>query len=126
MDAGRSLPLRPPSAALSAEAMAAFEEGTSLVLSRWTALQMAVENKWGGHDSHQKADQLASSLVSWFGQSNAPHYIDELEETLNDYMVLSFRTEIEDDSIGEVAEQLMIMHEDCVQGNYEAIKNMRH
>jgi hypothetical protein len=51
---------------LSAEAAAALGEGISLVFGRWTALQMAVENQWGGCDSRAKADQLAASILSWF------------------------------------------------------------
>jgi hypothetical protein len=51
---------------LSPEAAAALGEGISLVFGRWTALQMAVENQWGGRDSRAKADQLAASILSWF------------------------------------------------------------
>lgn len=54
---------------LTAEAMPIFREGVYLVLSRWSALRMAVENEWGGRDSHYKADQLASDIISWFTQS---------------------------------------------------------
>ena len=43
---------------LSPQAAAALQEGIGLVFGRWTALQMAVENKWGGPDSRAKADQL--------------------------------------------------------------------
>ncbi|VAH14594.1 unnamed protein product [Triticum turgidum subsp. durum] len=51
---------------LSPQAAAALQEGIGLVFGRWTALQMAVENKWGGPDSRAKADQLAASILSWF------------------------------------------------------------
>uniref|UniRef100_A0A452Y0R6 Uncharacterized protein n=1 Tax=Aegilops tauschii subsp. strangulata TaxID=200361 RepID=A0A452Y0R6_AEGTS len=33
---------------LSPQANAALQEGIGLVFGRWTALQMAVENEWGG------------------------------------------------------------------------------
>ncbi|XP_042515259.1 pre-rRNA-processing protein TSR2 homolog [Macadamia integrifolia] len=36
-----------------------------------------------------------------------------------------FNAEIEDGSIEEVAEQLMIMHENCLQGNYESVEKLR-
>jgi pre-rRNA-processing protein TSR2 len=55
--------------ALSAQAAAALGEGIGLVFGRWTALQMAVENQWGGRDSRAKADQLAESILSWFANS---------------------------------------------------------
>ncbi|OAY78946.1 pre-rRNA-processing protein TSR2 homolog [Ananas comosus] len=105
---------------------AVLGEGVSLVLSRWTALQMAVENGWGGRDSRRKADDLAASILSWFAQSKDPHYIDELENMIDECMVISFNAEIEDGSVEEVAEQLMIMHEDCLKGNYESIEKLRN
>lgn len=32
------------------------------LLSRWGGLQMAVKNKWGGHDSLEKSQELAHDL----------------------------------------------------------------
>lgn len=61
-DAGPSQPLSPQSLNL-------FGEGISLVLSRWSVLQMAIENQWAGRDSLQKYNDLASSILSWFTQS---------------------------------------------------------
>ena len=54
---------------ISAEASAALGEGIGLVFGRWTALQMAVENQWGGRDSRAKADNFAASILSWFCNS---------------------------------------------------------
>lgn len=47
-----------------------LREGISLLLSRWTGLQMAVKNEWGGHDSLHKSKQLATDILSCFFQSN--------------------------------------------------------
>ena len=58
-----------PPKALSAESLPIFKEGIGLVFSRWSALQMAVENEWGGRDSRLKADQIGSDIVYWFTQS---------------------------------------------------------
>eukprot|EP01018_Ginkgo_biloba_P039794 Gb_05218 [translate_table: standard] len=114
-----------PPQALSAEAFGKFEEGVGLVLARWTALQMAVQNEWGGRSSRQKADQLGADIVSWMTQSNVPRYIDELEEMLDENMLLSFNTETEDGSLEEVAEQLMLLHEECLQGNYDTVSQLQ-
>jgi hypothetical protein len=54
---------------LSTEALGVLREGIDLVFSRWWALQMAVQNEWGGPDSSRKADQLFYDVVSWFTQS---------------------------------------------------------
>lgn len=38
----------------------------SLILSRWSGLQMAVRNQWGGQDSLSKSHQLAIDIFFWF------------------------------------------------------------
>ncbi|XP_068666914.1 uncharacterized protein [Aristolochia californica] len=124
MDSTGPPPVQPQ--ILTQDAHSLLGEGISLVLSRWTALQMAIENEWGGRDSRQKSDQLASDILSWFAQTKETHYIDDLENILDESMVLSFHTEIEDGSVEEIAERLMIMHEDCLQGNFEFIEKLRN
>ncbi|KAI3987504.1 hypothetical protein MKX01_006746 [Papaver californicum] len=114
-----------PPKALTPLSLSAFSQGISLVLSRWTALQMAIHNEWGGRDSRQKSDQLSSDILSWFTQTKEPLYIDDLEEILSDTMTLSFNVELDDGSEKELAEELMIMHEECLQENYELIQKLR-
>ncbi|KAL3728150.1 hypothetical protein ACJRO7_032841 [Eucalyptus globulus] len=48
-----------------------FSEGVALTLSRWSALQMAVDNEWGGRSSRQRADELGHDVFTWFTQSKA-------------------------------------------------------
>ncbi|XP_058093798.1 uncharacterized protein LOC131239900 [Magnolia sinica] len=109
----------------TAESLSMLSEGVWLVLSRWTALQMAVQNEWGGRDSRQKSDQLMSDIIAHFTDTKDPYYIDDLEDILENAMLLSFNTEIEDGSIEEVAEQIMSMNEECLQGNYESVEQLR-
>ncbi|KAM5546454.1 hypothetical protein ABKV19_002453 [Rosa sericea] len=113
-----------PERKLTAAAAAAFQEGVGLVLSRWSALQLAVENEWGGRDSRLKAEQLVSDIVSWVNHSTEPLYIDDLEEMLIEAMS-SLNTMIEDGSIEEVAEKIMIMHEECLDCNFKSIESLR-
>ncbi|OVA15492.1 Pre-rRNA-processing protein TSR2 [Macleaya cordata] len=54
---------------LRPESLSIFAEGISLLLSRWSGLQLAIKNEWGGRDSRQKSEQLASDLFYWFSQS---------------------------------------------------------
>ncbi|CAH2053016.1 unnamed protein product [Thlaspi arvense] len=82
------------------------------LLSRWGGLQLAVKNQWGGHDSLEKSHELAHHLFHLFSQSNAVITVEEIESFLHESLLLSFNTEIEDGSIEEVAEQLMILHEE--------------
>lgn len=54
---------------LPAEATPIMNEGIALTLTRWSALQMAVDNNWGGRNSGRKADQLIDEILSWFVHS---------------------------------------------------------
>ncbi|XP_058777807.1 uncharacterized protein LOC131652049 [Vicia villosa] len=109
---------------LQGQSVQVFNEGIGLILSRWSALRTAVENEWGGRDSHLKAQQFAADLLSWFTQSKEPLYIDDLE-TLIDEGMLSFNLEIQDGSVEEVAEELMIMHEECLDGDFSSVERLR-
>uniref|UniRef100_A0A0A9FYZ8 Pre-rRNA-processing protein TSR2 n=1 Tax=Arundo donax TaxID=35708 RepID=A0A0A9FYZ8_ARUDO len=113
-------------APISTEAAAALGEGMGLVFGRWTALQMAVENQWGGRDSRAKADQLGASILSWFCHSKGPHYYEDLVDMMYSTISESFNADFEDGSIEEVAEQLLIMHEECLQSNYSSIEKLRN
>uniref|UniRef100_A0A0E0ENB5 Pre-rRNA-processing protein TSR2 homolog n=1 Tax=Oryza meridionalis TaxID=40149 RepID=A0A0E0ENB5_9ORYZ len=112
--------------ALSAQAAAALGEGIGLVFGRWTALQMAVENQWGGRDSRAKADHLAESILSWFANSKGKHYYEDLVDMMYDTVSESFNADFEDGSVEEVAEQLLIMHEECLQCNYSSVEKLRN
>ncbi|CAA2978467.1 Hypothetical predicted protein [Olea europaea subsp. europaea] len=92
------------------------QERISKLLSQWTALQMAVQNEWGGCDSLEKSEQLAHEVLSWLFQSKELLQVEDLENLLHERLLLSFNTEIEDGSIEEVAEQLMIIREDHLHG----------
>ncbi|KAA3472213.1 pre-rRNA-processing protein TSR2-like protein [Gossypium australe] len=110
---------------LSAESAPVFQEGISLILTRWSALTAAVENEWGGRDSLGKANAICTDVFSFFTEARAePLYIDDLENLLEEGL-LSLNTLVEDGSIEEVAEKLMIMHEECSEGNYQSVEKLR-
>ncbi|XP_066395426.1 uncharacterized protein [Miscanthus floridulus] len=114
---------------LSEEGAAAMAECIGLLFGRWTALQLAVQNRWGGLDSQAKADRLASSVLSWFTRAAArgtgPLDQDELEGLLYDAMDESFNADIEDGSVEEVTKHLMIMYTCCLRQNYSYIDELR-
>ncbi|KAH0651586.1 hypothetical protein KY290_032519 [Solanum tuberosum] len=85
---------------LTAEAAAQLQEGIGLVLSRWTALQMAIENEWGGRDTGEKSNQLNVDIFSAFTQSKEKVYMDDIEEILDEFMI-SLNTEVNDGSLEE-------------------------
>ncbi|CAI0428517.1 unnamed protein product [Linum tenue] len=95
-----------------------LREGVGLILSRWRALQLAVQNQWGGHDSLQKSHQLANDVLCWFLHCKGRLHVEDLENLLHENLLLNFNTEIEDGSIEEVAEQLMVMYEEHLHKNH--------
>ncbi|KAK4253492.1 hypothetical protein QN277_010156 [Acacia crassicarpa] len=109
---------------LPADSIPNFNEGLHLVLYSWEALRYAVENGLGGPHSRQKAETLGSDILHWFTQSEEPLYIDDLESMLYEGMV-SLNLEIEDGSVEEVAMKLMILHEECLEGNFRSIEILR-
>lgn len=100
-----------------AGSLSSLQMAISSVFSRWDGLQMAIENRWGGRDSHQKSLNLASDVFSWFSQSKPPLYVEDLENLLHETLLLSFNTEIEDGSIEQVAEHLMMIYEENLVGS---------
>jgi len=86
---------------ISAEASAALGEGIGLVFGRWTALQMAVENQWGGRDSRAKADNFAASVLSWLCNSKGPHYFEDLADMMDAEISELFNADFQDNSIEE-------------------------
>ncbi|MBA0716665.1 hypothetical protein Golax_015476, partial [Gossypium laxum] len=80
---------------------------------------------WGGRDSLGKANAICTDVFSFFTEARAePLYIDDLENLLEEGL-LSLNTLVEDGSIEEVAEKLMIMHEECLEGNYQSVEKLR-
>lgn len=51
---------------LPPQARPVFEEGCALIFTRWTALQLGVQNEWGGSSSAQKANELLQDVIGWF------------------------------------------------------------
>ncbi|KAL8026305.1 hypothetical protein ABFX02_14G017900 [Erythranthe guttata] len=100
---------------------ARVEERIWKLLSKWKALEMAVENQWGGPDSILKSHKLASDVLSCLFLSKAEVKVEDLENLLHESLLLSFNTEIEDGSIDEVAEQLMNIRDEYLQGNIHII-----
>ncbi|CAM6118205.1 unnamed protein product [Calypogeia fissa] len=109
---------------LTVEGVEVFGLAIYQCLQRWTALQLAIHNEWGGSSSTLKAQQFHSNIVAFFSRAKEARYIDDLEDLLDQCMLEFFNTEIEDGSLFEVAEQIMTMHEECMLGNYENVRRM--
>ena len=88
------------------------------VFGEWTALHLAVENEWGGHDTRDKALALLQRVLDGLSGA-APVYRDELEPVLEAALLDEFNVEAEDESPRQVAELLCKMHAEALAGGVD-------
>ncbi|XP_021730705.1 pre-rRNA-processing protein TSR2 homolog [Chenopodium quinoa] len=107
---------------LTADALEQFQQGVSLVFSGWVALQDAVNGGCGGLYSREKAVSIESSVLSFFCQpkNKEPQCVFNLEDLLCDGMdsmsLMDYEVE---------CKELMIMYEECLEGDYQSIQKLR-
>ncbi|PRW61414.1 pre-rRNA-processing TSR2 isoform X1 [Chlorella sorokiniana] len=101
-----------------------FEEGAALIFTRWTALQLGVQNEWGGSKSTQKAQELLQDVIGWFYNTKDPEMCD-LQELLDEALQLDFNIQAEDDSPYQVARLLVNMHNQVAAGDFSYVEQMR-
>ncbi|CAI5472710.1 unnamed protein product [Closterium sp. Yama58-4] len=102
-----------------------FREGVRLVFARWTALQLAVENQWGGARSAEKAQHMQADLVHFCYSKRGAVYSDELEEWLDEATVKDFNMEVEDGSLREVADKVVEVFKACKDGNFTLVQQLQ-
>lgn len=113
---------------LTRESFNQLQEGLSIMFSHWREIQDAVNQGFAGPYTYQKAFNLEAKVLAFFTQPNRKVsellYIDDLEELLCEGMKsLALIPCI--DIVEEVAEKLMIMYEECLEGNYQTIQKLR-
>lgn len=54
------------SSSVHQQAFEAFKEGLESTLRQWTALELAVLNRWGGDSSEEKANEFCKQLFEMF------------------------------------------------------------
>ncbi|XP_054859874.1 pre-rRNA-processing protein TSR2 homolog isoform X2 [Eublepharis macularius] len=86
-----------------------FGRGVRAALGCWPALQIAVENGFGGACSQEKAEWMVGAVEQFF-QSNAELEPEEVDSFLAEVMNNEFDTMIEDGSLRQ-----------CRQGNAAAV-----
>ncbi|KAG5178463.1 Pre-rRNA-processing protein TSR2-domain-containing protein [Tribonema minus] len=102
------------------EAWELFKQGVGSVLRQWTALQLAVDNNWGGGNSQQKALAMEAELVEMF-RTKKQVYRDEVEDYLNAYLDDHFGTYAEDDR--RIAVVLLDMFAKCGAMDFTLVRN---
>ena len=106
------------------EHAAAFCEGLAGILNRWTALQLAILNEWGGAESAAKGAQMLEELEHWFLRRRAGKYAEDLEELLVEILGDDFCVQCEDGSPREVAKIACEMYEQVAEGNYALARDV--
>ncbi|AET02564.2 Pre-rRNA-processing protein TSR2, motif protein [Medicago truncatula] len=107
---------------LQGESLKAFNEGIDYVFNHWDALQNSIYYHRGGDNSHLKAKRLIDDVRDWFIQSNDPLHIDDLKGFINERLLVDFNLQIADGSDEHIAVELMVTHEDCLNGNFMTIE----
>ncbi|KAM6143442.1 pre-rRNA-processing protein TSR2 homolog [Erethizon dorsatum] len=105
------------------DARALFRAGVRVALEAWPALQIAVENGFGGVHSQEKAEWLGSAVEDYFIW-NADLELDEVEDFLGELMTNEFDTVVEDGSLPQVSQQLQTMFHHFQRGDGAALKEM--
>ncbi|KAG6440033.1 Pre-rRNA-processing protein TSR2 family protein [Babesia bovis T2Bo] len=107
-----------------ADAVREFREAARCVMECWTALNLAVENNWGGDNSSGKKDELINLVID-FCLSKNDLYPYEVEDLLFERMQTMFCVDIEDESEVEVAALLARLHQSCKAGDIAYAHELR-
>ncbi|XP_067880246.1 pre-rRNA-processing protein TSR2 homolog [Heterodontus francisci] len=108
-------------AALKEQARLLFAEAVRSALEAWPALQVAVENGFGGSCSQQKADWMVTAVAQYF-HDNADLDSEEVEELIADMMYNEFDTVVEDGSLSEMAQQIWTTFGLCQRGQEAEVR----
>ena len=106
------------------EHVQAFHEGLGGLLARWTALQLAITNEWGGADSSKKGDEMYEELLEWFLKRKGGKHAEDLEELLIEILGDDFSVQCEDGSPREVARIACNMYEQIATGDYALARDI--
>uniref|UniRef100_A0A096MPJ9 Pre-rRNA-processing protein TSR2 homolog n=1 Tax=Papio anubis TaxID=9555 RepID=A0A096MPJ9_PAPAN len=104
-------------------ARALFRAGVCAALEAWPALQIAVENGFGGVHSQEKAKWLGRAVEDYLTR-NADLELDEVEDFPGELLTNEFDTIVEDGSLPQVSQQLQTMFHHFQRGDGAALREM--
>jgi pre-rRNA-processing protein TSR2 len=107
---------------VAAQRQEKFDLGVWLTLSKWEALNVAVQNLWGGPDSADKRDWFAGAVSELFTDetSNTPE-TEDVEERLLQIMEDEFEVVVDDGSSTLVADRIMAIWQETGEGNFRTV-----
>ncbi|KAG8460038.1 hypothetical protein KFE25_014183 [Diacronema lutheri] len=86
------------------------------IFERWTALQLAIDNEWGGDHAGQHVGAFVDAALALVLRTERV-YFDELADMLDGVLLEQFATQAEDDSVEQIAERLLDMHNEYRSGH---------
>ncbi|KAG7276516.1 hypothetical protein CRUP_021296 [Coryphaenoides rupestris] len=98
-----------------------FIHAVTVLLSTWPALQIAVDNGFGGAYSQQKAEWMADVVQKYFYENSdlAP---TEVEDYISVLLDREFNTVADDGSLAQLSYQLCSLFSECKQGALESVR----
>lgn len=99
-------------------ALTHFRAGVTALLRTWPALHAAVQNEWGGIESHDKANDLRTNIFEYYDGSKAePMTLGSLEDQLVLYLEEEFSVVLEDESERQIAYLITRLYQECSSGD---------
>ena len=95
-----------------------FERAVRAAMNMWTALELAVHNRWGGDNSQAKGDQFIADVLDLFADTKTRTYKDDVEVLLEEVMEVDFNTVLEDGSQKELGELFCELWRQCGAGDF--------
>ncbi|KAI1315519.1 hypothetical protein EDD11_000700 [Mortierella claussenii] len=103
----------------------AFKEGVEYLFHSWTALKLAVDGEWGGHDSVEKRDWFIDTIVDYFSRNGKNVDTFDLEDILIQIMNDEFSIMLEDHSEQHIAKVLEQLFLECTHGKYDLVQTLK-
>ncbi|KAG0206184.1 hypothetical protein BGX28_002319 [Mortierella sp. GBA30] len=103
----------------------AFKEGAQYLFHSWTALKLAVDGEWGGHDSVEKRDWFVDTIVDYFSEHGKNVDTFDLEDILIQIMNDEFSILLEDKSEQHIAKVLEQLFLECTHGKYDLVQTLK-
>ncbi|SCU97706.1 LAFA_0G12816g1_1 [Lachancea sp. 'fantastica'] len=103
--------------------MARLELGISMAVHKWEALELAVQNGWGGPESAEKRDWVSAIIVDLFKDGKVVDVV-LIEETLLYALMDEFETNVDDDSALPIAALIIDLYKQCQQEDYSTVESL--
>lgn len=96
-----------------------------MVFSRWSTLQMAVQNEWGGPDSKEKYEWLIDETIDLFSKRGPKIDLDDLLDLFDGVFDAEFEMIADDGSVEEVSSVLLDLFNECIYGKTTLLERLK-